>query len=356
MRVLVTGGTGRIGGNLVNTLGNSEYDVRVLALPGDKAADKVKKMGAEVVDGDLRNLDDCVAAVKNIDAVYHLGAYLPTAFDEETYTRSAAEKTQILFDVNVLGTFNILEAVALECQDCQRFIFASTDATYPSGRPRDHPVDENTRQEPSGMYSISKLMDEVMVRGYQREHGIPIVIFRFGFTIGVDNILSKKLPVLMSTSEVWINRLKAIKEPSEDVKKAVEYLEEQAGSKEKLVIPYHPDGWPHKMHICDVRDLVQGLVLGLEKEAAVGEAFNLAGVAPFSYEEVIPYLSEAIGMPYFKAVIPIPGSRMELSISKARSLLGYRPKYDVFKIIDDALRIGRGEEVENFVPRGKPSV
>ncbi len=136
----------------------------------------------------------------------------------------------------------------------------------------------------------------------------------------------------------------------------MEYLEEQAGSKEKLVIPYHPDGWPHKMHICDVRDLVQGLVLGLEKEAAVGEAFNLAGVAPFSYEEVIPYLSEAIGMPYFKAVIPIPGSRMELSISKARSLLGYRPKYDVFKIIDDALRIGRGEEVENFVPRGKPSV
>jgi len=199
-------------------------------------------------------------------------------------------------------------------------------------------------------------MDDVMVRGYQREYTIPIVIFRFAFTIGVDNILSKKLPVLMSTSDVWIDRLKSIRNPDENVKKAIKEIEEKAGGEEKLVIPYHPDGWPHKMHICDVRDLVQGLVLGLEREAAVGEAFNLAGPAPFSYEEMIPYLSKAIGMPYFKAVIPLPGTRMEISISKARSILGYRPKYDVFKIIDDALRIQRGEKVEGFVPRGEPAV
>jgi len=356
VRVLVTGGTGRIGGNLVRVLIDKGHDVRVFALPGDKAAEKVKNMGAEIIEGDLRNLDDCIDAVRGVDAIYHLGAYLPTPFDASYYTRSKAEKTRMLFDVNVGGTFNMLEATALECRDCKRFIFASTDATYPSGRPRDFVIDENTPQQPVGMYAVSKLMGEVMVRGYQREYNIPIVIFRFAFTIGVDNILSKKLPVLMSTSDVWIDRLKSIRNPDENVKKAIKEIEEKAGGEEKLVIPYHPDGWPHKMHICDVRDLVQGLVLGLEREAAVGEAFNLAGPAPFSYEEMIPYLSKAIGMPYFKAVIPLPGTRMEISISKARSILGYRPKYDVFKIIDDALRIQRGEKVEGFVPRGEPAV
>ena len=71
MQVLVTGGTGRIGGNLAKALIDRGYDVRVLALPGDKASEKVKNMGAEVVEGDLRSLDDCVAAVKGIDAIYH---------------------------------------------------------------------------------------------------------------------------------------------------------------------------------------------------------------------------------------------------------------------------------------------
>lgn len=356
MRVLVTGGTGRIGGNLVNALINRGYDVRVFALPGDKASEKVEKMGAEVVEGDLRSLDDCIIAVRGMDAIYHLGAYLPTPLDVSFYTRSKAEKTRILFDVNVNGTFNMLEATVLECRNCERFIFASTDATYPSSDPRDFPIDENTPQRPVGMYAISKLMGEVMVRGYQREYGLRTVIFRFSFTIGVDNILSKKLPMIMSTSDVWINRLKSIRDPDENVRRAIRELEEKAGGEEKLVIPYHPDGWPYKMHICDVRDLVQGLILGLEREAAVGETFNLAGPSPFSYEEMIPYLSRAIGMPYFKAVIPLPGRRMEISISKARSILGYRPKYDVFRIIDDALRIQRGEKVEDFVPRGEPTV
>jgi UDP-glucose 4-epimerase len=358
MQLLVTGGTGRIGGNLVKALIDKGHDVRVFAVRSDKAAEKIKALGGEIFEGDLRSFDDCIAAVRGTKAIYHLGAYLPTPFDASFYARSQAEKTQILFDVNVRGTFNLLEAVALRCLDCRRFIMASTDATYPSGRPRDYAIDENTRQESGasmGMYSISKHVDEILVRGYQRQYNIPIVIFRFGSTLGIDEVLSKKMLYLMSTADLWITRLKEIKDPSEDVKRAIQELTEKAGGEERLVIPYHPEGWPHQHHICDVRDTAQGLVLGLERDAAVGEAFNLAGPAPFTYEEMIPYLSKAIGVPYFKAVLPVPGVRMELSIAKARTLLGYRPQYDVFRIIDDALRIQRGEMVEDFVSRGEPS-
>lgn len=90
-------------------------------------------------------------------------------------------------------------------------------------------------------------------------------------------------------------------------------------------------------HCCDVRDIVQGLTLLLDRPEAVGQAFNLSGPAPFSYGELIPYLAEQAGLTYLDATVPGPPIRIHHSIAKARALLGYDPQYDIFTSIRDGL-------------------
>jgi UDP-glucose 4-epimerase len=103
---------------------------------------------------------------------------------------------------------------------------------------------------------------------------------------------------------------------------------------------------PYLFHCCDVRDLVQGLTLLLDQPAAVGEVFNLSGPAPFSYDQVIPYLAEKIGAPYVDASIPGPPIRIHHSTAKARALLGYAPRYDVFQSIADGTPARKPESRE----------
>ena len=107
-----------------------------------------------------------------------------------------------------------------------------------------------------------------------------------------------------------------------------------------LLLPRDESGTPWMFHCCDVRDIVQGLTLLLDRPEAVGQAFNLAGPAPFSYGELIPYLAEQANLTYLDATIPGQPLRIHHSIAKARGLLGYDPRYDVFTSIQDGLAAG----------------
>jgi UDP-glucose 4-epimerase len=106
---------------------------------------------------------------------------------------------------------------------------------------------------------------------------------------------------------------------------------------DRLLLARDAEGVPYMFHCVDVRDIVQGLTLLLDHESALGEVFNLSGPAPFSYADVIPYLSRKIERAFVDAKIPGPPIRIHHSTAKARSLVGYRPQFDVFRTIDDAL-------------------
>jgi UDP-glucose 4-epimerase len=86
-----------------------------------------------------------------------------------------------------------------------------------------------------------------------------------------------------------------------------------------------------------VRDLVQGLSLLLEKPSAIGEAFNLSGPAPFSFDQLVSYVSRKTGRPVVDTTVAGPPLRIQHSIAKARAMLGYAPKHDVYDTIDAAL-------------------
>lgn len=100
---LVTGGCGFLGSAIVRRLQSRGVKVRVLALPGEPTTN-VEGLEVEIVRGDVTRIEDCKAAVKGIDTLFHAAAvYLAWAPDPST-----------MYEVNLRGTFNVLEAARRE--------------------------------------------------------------------------------------------------------------------------------------------------------------------------------------------------------------------------------------------------
>jgi nucleoside-diphosphate-sugar epimerase len=204
------------------------------------------------------------------------------------------------------------------------------------------------------MYSYSKLAGEELCWAYQREYGIPSVILRFAYVIGAGEILNKLYFPFIWSSRI-LEQLNAIKEKTPAVLNSIAELENKTKGEERLLITYGPDGKAGKHSFVDVRDLVQGILLALEKESAIGEAFNLAGPAPILFSELVPYISEKTGIPYVTVTLPWKQMDCELSIAKARALLGYLPQYDGFRMVDSAILFKEGKDT-TVVERLQPKV
>ena len=100
---LVTGGCGFLGSAIVRSLRQRGVAVRVLALPAEPT-DNVSGLEVEIVRGDVRNIADCKAAVAGVDTLFHAAAiYLAWAPDPSR-----------MYEVNLKGTFNMLEAARRE--------------------------------------------------------------------------------------------------------------------------------------------------------------------------------------------------------------------------------------------------
>ena len=110
-----------------------------------------------------------------------------------------------------------------------------------------------------------------------------------------------------------------------------------------LFIPRNLEGTPWLHNITDVRDTVQGAILALEKEAAIGETFNIHGAEGTSFEDAFLYLHEKTGQPYAEARIPNYFA-FYLDISKARRMLGYNPQYDGMAQLDQGFAFAAGED------------
>ena len=160
-RVLVTGGSGRLGAYLVDDL-HDDFDVRVLDLAAPR-------QDVETVIGSVENVDLVVEAMRDVDAVVHLanldaGVRAP----EHEFIR-----------INVGGTWNALDAAARA--GVKRFVYASSyNATgfskdFP---PQYLPVDVHHPLKPVHAYGISKLLAENMCEAFTRRSGMEVVCLR----------------------------------------------------------------------------------------------------------------------------------------------------------------------------------
>ncbi len=100
MKILVTGGTGHLGANLIRKLVDGGADVRALELPNDPARRALDGLPIERVTGDLRELESLRKAVRGVDRIFHAAAIVSTLEADEP----------LLFNANVLGTRNLLHA------------------------------------------------------------------------------------------------------------------------------------------------------------------------------------------------------------------------------------------------------
>lgn len=325
MKVLVTGAAGRIGRNLAEALIANGASVRATVLPNDPGLERAQAAGIECLQGNLRDPEFCRSAVSGCDAVMHLGAML--------YFRPLEDDAALMED-NLQSTFNMLHAVATMGTPIKRFVFASSDEVYPSLHASYLPIDENHPTRPYSFYGYTKMSGEDLVRFYLRSHGVPGAIARFALTIEPWEALVPERPLgnfIHLRSMIGFVRSRS----GDD---AAALLEAKLDtSVEQLWIPRDESGQPWQFHFCDVRDLVKGLLLLLEKPAAIGEAFNLCGPAPFVFDEVSRYVSERTGRPIVELTVPGEPIRIQISTAKARGLLGYRPQYSVFDTIDTAL-------------------
>jgi UDP-glucose 4-epimerase len=335
MRVLVTGISGRIGANLAKALLGAGHEVRGLVWPRDLRLGKLQGMDVDSVQGTLASAEDVERAVDGVDAICHLGAAFQGGgpFTEAEY-----------FEINVRGTFNVLEAARRRPNRVSQVLFAGTDAAYDKYIPggMEHPIREDEEPlRPRGWYPLSKVLGEEMCLGYYRAHDLPVTVLRFALTVAGDELLDYR--------QFWLSYWRdAYRDKGGEAAAQVRAELQGTGEEDNcLVLARDEEGRSHKKHIADVRDIVHGLLCALGQPAAVGEVFQLAGPAPFTWEEAVPYMAERLGVPYIDVRLAgqVP-TYYEFDLAKCRRLLGFEPQYDIFRMIDSAVAFRRGEPVD----------
>jgi nucleoside-diphosphate-sugar epimerase len=184
-RAFVTGGSGFIGGRLIERLRAEGLDVRALAR-SDRAADAVAGHGAEPVRGDLDDVEAMRAGASGCELAFHAAAKAEDWGRREDFDR-----------VNVAGTANVLSA----CRDAgvRRFVHVGTEAALLAGQPLVQ-VTETAPLRPDSPvhYSATKALAEQAVRDASGE-GFETVVVRPRFVWGRGD--TTLLPVLVETVE-----------------------------------------------------------------------------------------------------------------------------------------------------------
>jgi len=167
-RVLVTGGGGFIGANLVRALLERGDEVKVLDnfATGNRA--NLEGLDIEIVEGELRSYERVHAAVRGVEVVHHLGALgsVPRSV-QDPLTTSA---------VNVEGTLNVL--LAARDEGVRRVVFASSSSVY--GSSAELPARESGPVDPISPYGVAKLAAERYCVSFSRVyHAFETVVLRY---------------------------------------------------------------------------------------------------------------------------------------------------------------------------------
>ena len=166
MKILVTGGAGFIGSNLVDMLINEGYKVFVIDnLSGGKKENLNKK--AIFYKDDIYHLNKILPLFKEIDYVFHLAANPRVVFSVENPIES--------HKVNVDGTLNVLYASYKN--KVKRLIFASSSAVY--GNIKKLPLKENTIPHPISPYGLHKLIGEFYCKLFSNLYNLETVCLRY---------------------------------------------------------------------------------------------------------------------------------------------------------------------------------
>jgi len=167
--VLVTGGAGFIGSNLVDALLERGYLVRVLDnLSTGKRSNLPDDPRVQLIVGDIADRDVVDDAVRGCVAVVHLAAVASV--------QASVEDPVGTNRTNLVGTIHVCEA--MKKAGVKRIVFASSAAVY-GNNGEGEAIDERTEKAPLTPYAADKLASEHYLQFFQRKDGIEPAIFRF---------------------------------------------------------------------------------------------------------------------------------------------------------------------------------
>lgn len=297
-RILVTGGAGFIGSNLISKLLSSNlYEVVCLDnfeefydLKQKASNMKPFKEAAnfKLIDGDIRNTSDLLK-VGHVDAIVHLAA--------KAGVRPSIINPVLYQDVNVAGTQNLLEFASK--QGIKQFVFASSSSVY--GVNENIPWDEEQKLLPISPYASTKLSCEMLGHVYSSLYGIRFIALRFFTVYG----------------------------PSQRPDLAIHKFFRSILSGEP--IPVFGDGSTSRDYTF-IDDTVSGIISAIEYESSNFEIINLGNHQTVTLTELISAIEDTCGKKAIITRLPDqPGDvpRTYADISKAQKLLSYNPKTDI---------------------------
>jgi dTDP-glucose 4,6-dehydratase len=308
MNVLVTGGCGFIGSNLVKYLRRVRPEWTIVNLDKLTYAGNLENLSELEGDpkhifvrGDVANREfiEHLMTVHRIDAVMHLAA--------ESHVDRSILGPEVFITSNVLGTQQLLEASRQ--RGIRRFLMVSTDEVYGSLGPTGY-FTETSPIQPSSPYSSSKASADLVALAYHHTFKMDVVVTRCSNNYGRYQFPEKLIPLMV------VNAL------------------------HDKPLPVYGDGanvrdWLH------VEDHCQALLLALEKGKA-GEVYNIGGGAERKNIEIVKGILGLLNKPesLIKYVADRPGHdrRYAIDPSKAKAELGWKAAHTFEQGLEETVR------------------
>jgi nucleoside-diphosphate-sugar epimerase len=307
-KAFVTGGSGFIGGALIERLRSEGRDVRALAR-SERAAAAVRKRGAEPVMGDLEDPDALAGGAEGCEVAFHCAAKVEDWGDPADFER-----------LNVRGTQNVIDAC--RAAGVRRLVHAGTEAALMAGQPLVN-VDEGAplRPDSPALYPSSKAKAERLVRAANGD-GVETVVVRprFVWGRGDTTLLPALVEMVRSGRFRWVGGGRHLTETTH-VDNAVEGLWLAATRGRAGGVYFVTDGEPVVFREFLSRMLgTQGVEI---PDKSVPPA--VARAAASAAERGWRLLRRPGSPPLTRFAVWVSSQECTIDISRARRELGYRP-------------------------------
>jgi nucleoside-diphosphate-sugar epimerase len=301
---LITGGAGFIGSNLAEHLVRQGRSVRILDnfFTGKRENLRSFEKKAEIIEGDLRNVEHVRRAVAGVRYILHIGA-LPSV-------PRSVEDPQTAHDININGTLNVL--IAARDAKCQRVVFSSSSSVY--GDTPVLPKREDMLPSPLSPYAVHKITGEYYCRIFWQLYGLETVSLRYFNVFGPRQDPQSEYAAVIPR---FITAILKGEPPT-----------------------VYGDGQQSR-DFSHIENVIEANLAACEApKEALGESFNIACGARITLLELIATINRIIGRNVkLQFAPPRPGDILhsQADITKAAKLLAWKPRVDFRTGIEKAI-------------------
>jgi UDP-glucose 4-epimerase len=309
MRILVTGATGKVGQATISAVladpRHAETEIR--ALCHNRVL--VDRDRLSVARGSIEDRDTCRSALEGVTHVVHLA--------------TCKEVPETVMDVTVKGLFWLLEEFR-SSPTARRFVLVGGDAAVGHFFHK-HPVpitEDAPHMAYPGCYALSKVLEEVMVEQFGIQYGLDWSCLRAPWIMEKDDF---KASLSFGPDRFGGPNWSAMVAPSEA---------EACRANGTVPLLHDADGSPIKRNFVHVDDLVAAILKVLDAPQASQRLYNICMDEPVDYEDVARYLARTRHLPWIDIRSEYVSNWMDNT--RARSELGWRPRYDLERLIESS--------------------